>query len=329
MDEGGWRLDLTRRQSLSLAFALALGQAQPPPPLRDQLLDETPRLLQNLLTRMAVEVRLPRHQKRLFVIDTGAERSALSDRLAAELELVSGGAVRVHGITGSAITPTAQLPFLDIFTQRFTDLTLPVFDYDLLAADGLLGLDILAHFRLVLDLRLRRVTITPALPSSLLPGITTGHATRIRQPLSLADRPSPGQIYVSPIEVGGVSAIGFVDSGAQYSVGNLALMRAVDRIGPPKPRSEVRVYGVIGQPLIARADTAEPVSVVQRELGLTPLLFADLHAFDFLGLNDRPALLIGADILSRFTRITLDYGRRQIGFGRLLPKAGLPRPRSP
>jgi hypothetical protein len=324
MDEGGWRLDLTRRQSLSLGLGLALGQGQIPIPAQVEAVDETPRLLQNLLTRMAVEVRLPRHQKRLFVIDTGAERSALSDRLAAQLELPAGGVVRVHGITGSAITPTAQLPFLDIFTQRFTDLTLPVFAYDLLAADGLLGLDILAHFRLVLDLRLRRVTIRPALTDSLLPGISTGHATRIRQPLSLANRPSPGQIYVSPLDVGGVAAIGFVDSGAQYSVGNLALMRAVDRTGPPKARNEVRVYGVIGPPLIARADTAEPVSVAQRHLGETPLLFADLHAFDFLGLNARPALLIGADILSRFTRITLDYGRRQIGFGRLLP-----RPRSP
>lgn len=324
MDRSGWNLDLTRRQSLSLGLGLALTQASPDLPQAgmDELA-EAPRLLQNLLTRMALEVRLPNNQKRLFVIDTGAERSALSDRLAQALDLKAGEPVRVHGITGSAITPTVQLPFLDISTQRFTDLSLPVFEHGLLAAEGLLGLDILAHYRLTLDLRRRRVMIAPAQSTSLLPGIAASHATRLKQSFSMANRPRPGQLYISPIEVGGVAAIGFIDSGAQYSVGNLALMRALDQNGPPKTRSEVRVYGVIGQPIIARADRVEQVRVSHRALGPTPLLFADLHAFDFLGLNVQPAILMGADILSRFNRITLDYGRRQIGLGNLIP------PRSP
>lgn len=324
MDQGGWKLELTRRQGLSLCLGLALAPVQPEMPKAGaEDVAEAPRLLQNLLTRMALEVQLPRNQKRLFVIDTGAERSAVSDRLAQALELEAGEPVRVHGITGSAITPTVRLPFLDIANQRFTDLSLPVFELGLLGSEGLLGLDILAHYRLTLDLRHRRVLIAPAFSTSLLPGIAASHATRLKPSLSMAGRPSPGQLYLNPILIEGVAAIGFIDSGAQYSVGNLALMQALDRLGRPRTRSEIKVFGVIGDPIIARADTVEQVRLTNRSLGATPLLFADLHAFDFLGLNDQPAILLGADILSRFNRITLDYGRRQIGFGNLIP------PRSP
>ena len=46
----------------------------------------------------------------------------------------------------------------------------------------------------------------------------------------------------------------------------------------------------------------------------TPLLFADLHAFEVLELVERPALLIGADLLYRFREVTLDFGRSRMAF---------------
>ena len=51
-----------------------------------------------------------------------------------------------------------------------------------------------------------------------------------------------------------------------------------------------------------------------QRLGPTPLLFADLHAFDVLDLVERPALLIGADLLYRFREVTLDFGRSRMAF---------------
>jgi hypothetical protein len=49
-------------------------------------------------------------------------------------------------------------------------------------------------------------------------------------------------------------------------------------------------------------------------LGPTPLLFADLHCFSTLELADRPALLIGADLLGRFRRVILDFPQGTVTF---------------
>ncbi len=72
-----------RRALLTLVLATGvLGLARPLCAQNEP--EAEARLLTNLLTRMAVEVELGR-RRALFVIDTGAERTSISDRLAAEL----------------------------------------------------------------------------------------------------------------------------------------------------------------------------------------------------------------------------------------------------
>ena len=44
--------------------------------------------------------------------------------------------------------------------------------------------------------------------------------------------------------------------------------------------------------------------------------FAPLHIFSLWGLNDRPAMLVGIDILRHFEEVTLDFGRREVTFVR-------------
>ena len=61
------------------------------------------------------------------------------------------------------------------------------------------------------------------------------------------------------------------------------------------------------------------LEIANRDLGPTTLLFADLHAFQALDLIAAPALLIGADILYRFRRVELDYGRRRMTLSGLRP----------
>ena len=45
-------------------------------------------------------------------------------------------------------------------------------------------------------------------------------------------------------------------------------------------------------------------------------IFADLHIFDLWKLSDRPAILIGIDVLRHFHDVTLDFGRNQILYAR-------------
>ncbi|MCZ4106895.1 pepsin/retropepsin-like aspartic protease family protein [Brevundimonas diminuta] len=279
--------------------------------------DAEARLLANLLTRIGVEVDLD-GRKALFVIDTGAERSAVSDRLAQALDLPPGPPVLVHGITTAQMTPTVRLPHLAFSERRFADLVLPVFPYGLLGADGLLGLDVLSRFRLTLDLRRRRVMIAASGADVVLRGLSFGgRASRVGLDITDVRSGRFSQLILTQVAADGVPAVAFIDSGAQYSIGNRALMRALDsRLGRVE-RPLVRVYGVIGQSLLVRSGELADLRLARRDLGPTPLLFGDLHAFRILNLIDRPALLLGADVLTRFSQVTLDYGRGRIALGGL------------
>lgn len=291
--------------------------------------DTEARLLANLLTRIGVEVDLDGH-KALFVIDTGAERSAVSDRLAQALDLPSGPPVLVHGITTAQMTPTVRLPHLTFSERRFADLVLPVFPYGLLGADGLLGLDVLSRFRLTLDLRRRRVMMAASGADVVRRGLSFGgRASRVGLDITDVRSGRFSQLILTQVTADDIPAAAFIDSGAQYSIGNRALMRALDsRLGRVE-RPLLRVYGVIGQSLLVRSGAVTNLRLARRDLGATPLLFGDLHAFRILNLIDRPALLLGADVLTRFSQVTLDYGRGRIALGGLVrrpPPQAAPRP---
>ena len=279
--------------------------------------DAEARLLANLLTRIGVEVDLD-GRKALFVIDTGAERSAVSDRLAQALDLPPGPPVLVHGITTAQMTPTVRLPHLAFSERRFADLVLPVFPYGLLGADGLLGLDVLSRFRLTLDLRRRRVMMAASGADVVRRGLSFGgRASRVGLDITDVRSGRFSQLILTQVTADDIPAAAFIDSGAQYSIGNRALMRALDsRLGRVE-RPLLRVYGVIGQSLLVRSGAVTNLRLARRDLGATPLLFGDLHAFRILNLIDRPALLLGADVLTRFSQVTLDYGRGRIALGGL------------
>ena len=271
-------------------------------------------LLTNLFTRIATHVRV-NGERYVFVIDTGAERSAISDSVARDLHLASDRPVMVHGITSAQLSSTARIDWLDFSGRRFSDLVAPVFARDLLGADGLLGLDVLSRFRLRFDLLRRRVTMV-ASDDHLAQGVGIVPGSRIRKDFIGSEERPP--LLLARIDIGSTRAAAFVDSGAQYSIGNLALARAANALrqtGAPIP-----IYGVVGQETTARPGLLTDLSLGGRRLGPTPLLFADLHAFSMLGLAQTPAIIVGADILTRFSDLVLDYGRGQMVFGgRLRP----------
>ena len=277
--------------------------------------EEAPRLLNNLLTRMSLYVSVDGHGRRPFVVDTGAGRSVISAELAQELALPPGPPVLVHGITSAQMAQTVQTARLDVGGRRFSDLTCPVFPRAQLAADGLIGLDVLSRFRLSFDLARNSIRMAPSGSDVIAPSTTFSNPTRLRREGRPARRGRFGQLILLSASAGGVPTEMFVDSGAQYSIGNLALLNAIGRDTTQGERIEV--YGVTGQVLTARTGVAPDLVIANQRLGDTPLLFADLHAFETLDLADRPAVLIGADLLFRFRRVMLDFGRSRIALSGL------------
>lgn len=273
------------------------------------------RLLTNLFNRVGAWVYIDGQGPFVFVIDTGAGTTSIADTVADRLGLPAGDPVLVHGITEAAMARTVQVERLELNGMGFSQLQCPVFQRDQLGADGLIGLDVLSRFRLRFDVASRTATLTLRGVRIVLGGdVQTG--SRIRRGRMNTVRGRYGQLILTQVQVDGQQTAAFVDSGAQYSIGNLALSRAIgarhpDRRRAPRP---VPVYGVTGQRLNADLLQVDDLRLGLTRLGPTPLLFADLHCFETLEMADRPALLLGADVLSRFREVTLDFPDNAVAF---------------
>ncbi|MDP2148079.1 MAG: aspartyl protease family protein [Parvibaculum sp.] len=318
---------LHRRDLIAgLTMALSMGGALPAA-ARNSWQDDEPegeaqqiQLLTNLFTRVGAAVFIDGHGPFTFVIDTGAETTAIADSLANQLALPSGEPVLVHGITEARITRTAAVNRLQLNGLSFRDLTCPVFARDQLGADGLIGLDVLGRYRLRFDVTRRAATLTIRGISIVMGGDMQTGSRILRRGLR-ATRGRFGQMMLTQVIVGGQQTVAFIDSGAQYSIGNPALRQAIAerRRGRGWPSRTVSVYGVTGQSLSADLAHVDDLRLGGTQLGTTPLLFADLHSFQTLGLRDRPALLIGGDLLGRFREVVLDFPRDTVTFTGLRP----------
>ncbi len=278
--------------------------------------DEQPiQLLSNLFTRVGAAVFINGRGPFTFVIDTGAGNTSIADTLADRLELPALQNVLVHGITEARVTRSVAVNRLQLSGLGFRNLTCPVFPREQLGADGLIGLDVLGRFRLRFDVARRSASLTIRGVSIVMGGdVQTG--SRIRREGLRAVTGRFGQMMLTQVSVDGQPTIAFIDSGAQYSIGNLALRRAVAarrRDGGRLARA-VPIYGVTGQSLSADLVRVDDLRLGANRLGSTPMLFADLHCFQTLGLSERPALLIGADLLGRFREVTLDFPADTVTF---------------
>lgn len=312
LDRRGLVAGLIAACGLGGASAVAAQEAGPdagPQPIQ---------LLTNLFTRVGAAVFINGHGPFTFVIDTGAGTTSIAESLADALELPPLQSVLVHGITEARITRSVAVSRLQLSGLGFRDLTCPVFPREQLGADGLIGLDVLGRFRLRFDVVRRSASLTMRGVSVVTGGdMQTG--SRIPREGLRALPGRFGQMMLTQVTVDGEPTVAFIDSGAQYSIGNLALRRAVAarRRDGGRLARQVPIYGVTGQSLSADLAGIDDLRLGATRLGATPMLFADLHCFETLGLSDRPALLIGADLLGRFREVILDFPGDTVTFSGL------------
>ncbi|WP_332677688.1 retropepsin-like aspartic protease [Brevundimonas sp.] len=308
---------LDRRALLAglAAMGLPAGPAAAQDPV-DPLVEDRPiQLLSNLFTRVGAAVFIDGQGPFTFVIDTGAGTTSVADTLADRLNLPPLASVLVHGITEARVTRSVAINRLQLSGLGFRNLSCPVFPRNQLGADGLIGLDVLDRFRLKFNVVRRTASLNVRGVTVRMGGdMVTG--SRLRREGMRSARGRFGQMIMTQVSVDGQQTAAFIDSGAQYSIGNMALRRATAARRPDGGRvaREVPIFGVTGQSLSADLAMVDDLRFGPQRLGATPMLFADLHCFETLGLAGRPALLIGADLLGRFREVTLDFPANLVVF---------------
>ena len=260
--------------------------------------------------RMTVGVRLSGTGPFQFLVDTGADRTAISRELAARLGLAKGEKAAIHTIAGVATVATATIPDLELTRTPVTVRDAPLLDSDNMGADGILGVDSLHSQRVLFDFGTQTLSIVP----SALPDFRDEPGTIVVQ----AERKN-GRLVVTNATANGHDLIVVIDTGAELSVGNEALRKQLVGRNLVDPYQQVQLQSVTGTMI-----TGDYMFVRQLEIGgLTlhnlAIVFAESHAFQELKLDRRPALLLGMNAIRAFKKVSIDFASRK--FRVVLPES--------
>ncbi|MEH3107474.1 MAG: aspartyl protease family protein [Sphingomonas fennica] len=308
--KGSWRWWV----ALLAPGCAAAAAAPPPPPLVippatvDDTLDIAGTSVEAIRrnARLAVGVTIDGRGPYRFVVDSGADGSVIGAGLAAELGLPAGPPRVVRATTGAAPAATVRVGQVQVGGSIVRDLTLPVLAEADLGAQGMLGIDALEDQRLLLDYERGAIVVQDARRVAAAPeeGEIVVTARRRR-----------GQLILTQATAGGRPVQAVIDSGSEVTVGNEALRRRLfsSRRVPPTI-TPIELIGVTGKSAAADMIVLPEVTIGRLTFQGVPVAFADLPPFALFGLADQPALLLGADVLSLFRRVALDFRNRRIRF---------------
>lgn len=245
----------------------------------------------------------------LLVVDTAAGASALFPHLVEALGIdpAGGGRVSLQGASGRRQVAQHRIGPIETAGVRVDELSAVAIDSShLLSASsdrlyGILGADFLVHFDVEMDFATGQMALSA--PVSNAP---TG-ATPFK--------PLFGTFLVIPVRVNGADVTAVVDTGARRSILNWRAARAAGyEPGDERLDEDEPVRGATTDRSVAwsvRADTLEAAGRGWKR----PLLgISDLPVFAALGLEKKPAMIFGVNLLKgRLLRIDYDEKRLVIG----------------
>lgn len=245
-----------------------------------------------------------------FLLDTGANVSCISRRLADKLNLKSEEQTQVHTVVGVRSRPVVVLDLLQVGARDRRQVRTPTLPIKGDEIDGVLGVDWLKGQRLTLDFKARKMEIARSRSDRDEPGRVVVVPARRRH----------GQLTIVDADLNGAPISAILDSGAQGTLCNRHLRDMVRRQeaksnrGQPQESQFVRMETLAGESFTGESLFLPFLRLGGLHLGNVQVTHADMHVFGVWGLKDTPALVLGMDLLSQFEQVSLDFGRSRVRF---------------
>ncbi len=262
----------------------------------------------DMYSRMTAPVRIADSGPFAFVVDTGANHSVIARELAAKLGLALGPDVEINGAAGVRAAPSAQTT-LKLGARSTVKVAFAVLPQADIGGLGMLGLDTVEHQVVTLDFRGQTLRVEPP-----------GRLWRDPNEIDMKATRRDGQLTLVDADLAGIRITAFLDSGAQNTIGNIALRDLALKRRPDTSRTGTVIFSATGQTIDAEIADLPNLRVGGLKLPNWPVAFADLYTFKLWDLINRPAILLGVDVLSRFETVCLDFSRDEVRFR--LPRSG-------
>ena len=257
---------------------------------------------QDAAARMTIPVMVDGQGPFAFVVDTGADRTVVSRALAERLHLPAGRRVRLHDTAGAAEVPTVVMD-LAFGGRDVRGVQAPLLESRNLGAAGMLGIDSLHDQRVIMDFN-----------ASTFAASTSHRAADIANQIVVYGRSRFGQLVLVNAQADGQRVYVILDSGAQNTLGNSALQRLMNSAAAVARPPTNDVISVMGGVTPARTNRISSIDLGGIELHGVPVAYADLEIFREFGLQGKPAMLLGMDVLRLFRSVSVDFLRREVAF---------------
>jgi predicted aspartyl protease len=254
-----------------------------------------------ILARVMVNGRGPYR----FMVDTGANHTALAASMLSRLELSidKDKSIAVSGINGSLIAPSVHIDSLDAGALHMSDVQIPILGGPVLAdIDGILGVDGLENKTITADFVNNRFVILGSMGRVPIGDVVVTGRLISQHLLEVSCR------------VGGVKAMAVIDTGSPRTLANWALLKALAQ------KSGVSASnfptGVIDATEALQVAVIEPVPSMQigdATISNLYVTFGEFRVFKLWGIEDQPAVLVGMDVLGSFAEMSIDYRRSELG----------------
>ncbi|WP_374594189.1 retropepsin-like aspartic protease [Sphingosinicella sp.] len=289
----------------AIAVLLAAGTTEPvlPPPAANEAVDFGADKSQRMTVPVSIDGQGPFN----FVVDTGAERTVLSEELANTLGLGRTGTAEVHSISGAQRFQTVTVPSLSVTSTPVRNVQAPLLKRGNLGAEGLLGIDSLQSKAILIDFAQQKIMVTPA---SKAPELNADEGDTI----VIRARSRLGRLILADAAVGERKIAVVIDTGAEHSVGNLAMRKAAVKRGKAMLLIPTTLQDVAGGSVPAEIAVVNDMRLGSVTLTGMPIAFADLPVFRQLGLDKRPAMLLGMNTLRAFNQVAVDFATKKVRF---------------
>jgi len=240
-----------------------------------------------------------------FIVETGASWSTVSPHLAQTLGLTPAAnqPMQVNAITGTADVSSVLIHRIQAGDLVIEDTRLPVVWAPLMAgADGILGVAGLKGERIFVDFKHNRVVISRTRNGGTPQGFD-------RVPARLL----PGGLLAVSARVGGVRVEAVIDTGSERTIANNALR---DALAWRRRKGEVArvtdVYGATTEVASGQVDRAPTIDFGGVKISNVTVVYGDFHIFRVWGMESRPALIIGMDVLGTVNALAIDFQRSEL-----------------
>jgi predicted aspartyl protease len=252
--------------------------------------------------RMTVPVRLSGAGPYQFLVDTGADRSAISNDLVVRLKLAMAGGAELHSLSGISTIKTARIHDVQLTRTAERSIDAAVLDSEHMGADGIVGVDLLRSQRVQFDFEKQTMSIVPAAAPDFA-----------REPDTIVVRAKRknGRLVVTDAVANGERLTVVLDTGSQVSIGNQALRQRLLRSNLVPVERRVELESVTGQKIIGEYMMVRELTI--GGIGLTNLavVFTDAHTFKQLKLDRKPALLLGMNAIRAFKKVSIDFANKK------------------